>query len=75
MFEDPPPIQEATITMEQLAGQADKADIAVITIGRNAGEGADRKLENDYYLSSAEKILIKNVSTYPTGQVHSKVIV
>ena len=63
MFQAPPPIQEATITMEQLAGQADKADIAVITIGRNAGEGADRKLENDYYLSSAEKILIKNVST------------
>lgn len=63
MFQAPPVIQEATITMEQLAGQADKAEIAVITIGRNAGEGSDRKLENDYYLSSAEKTFIKNVST------------
>ena len=63
MFQAPPVIQEANITMEQLAEQADKADIAVITIGRNAGEGSDRKLENDYYLSSTEKTFIKNVST------------
>ena len=42
--------------------EADSADAAIVTIGRNAGEGADRKLENDYYLSDAEKGLINGVS-------------
>jgi beta-glucosidase len=62
MFQAPPPIPELPMSGSDLAQQADAADIAVITLGRNAGEGADRKLENDYYLSAAEKDLIKNVS-------------
>ncbi len=37
-------------------------DAAIITIGRNAGEGNDRKLVNDYYLSAAEITMIKTVS-------------
>ena len=61
-FQSPPPIPELVIAPADLDQQAADADIAVITIGRNAGEGADRKLENDYYLSSAEKDLIKSVS-------------
>ncbi|HVW97127.1 MAG TPA: glycoside hydrolase family 3 C-terminal domain-containing protein [Mucilaginibacter sp.] len=57
----PPPIPE--MDASQLTGkEADGADAAVITIGRNAGEGADRKLENDYYLTDAEKALISDVS-------------
>lgn len=58
----PPPIPEMSITAEQASQEADNSDIAVITLGRNAGEGADRKLENDYYLSSKEKDLINIVS-------------
>jgi beta-glucosidase len=42
--------------------EAANEDAAVITIGRNAGEGADRKLENDYYLSDTEKTVIKNIA-------------
>ena len=61
-FDVPPPIAEMPLNKELITQKANDADIAIITIGRNAGEGADRKLENDYYLSAAEKELISNVS-------------
>ncbi len=37
-------------------------DVAIFTIGRNAGEGRDRKVDNDFNLSDTEKALIKNVA-------------
>jgi beta-glucosidase len=58
----PPPIPQMAVTPEGLAQEANDADVAIFTIGRNAGEGADRKQENDFYLSDAEKGLIKNIS-------------
>lgn len=61
-FTPPPVIPEMDVTA-LVSKEADGADAAVITIGRNAGEGADRKLENDYYLSPSEKELINNVAT------------
>ena len=62
MFSGPPPVPQMTIADADLQQQAANDDMAVITIGRNAGEGADRKLPDDYYLSDAEKALIKSVS-------------
>ncbi len=62
MFMAPPPIPEMAIADADLAQDANDADVAIITLGRNAGEGADRKLENDYYLSDAEKAMIKSIS-------------
>lgn len=62
MFMAPPPIPQMAIADSDLPQYAADADIAVITIGRNAGEGADRKLPDDYYLSDTEKALIKSVS-------------
>ena len=60
-FTPAPPIAEMDVN-SMVNREADSADAAIVTIGRNAGEGADRKLENDYYLSDAEKGLINGVS-------------
>ncbi len=68
LFAQPAPIGEMDVDAQTLQQKANDADVAVITIGRNAGEGSDRKLEDDYYLSAGEKALIKNV----TDAFHAK---
>jgi len=64
----PPPIPQMEIGQDVLAQQVENADEAIITIGRNAGEGADRKVENDFNLMDSEKALIKNI----TDAFHAK---
>lgn len=72
-FTPPPPVEEMDVN-SVTADMADSADAAIITIGRNAGEGADRKLPGDFYLSNAEKGLINGVS-YAFHAKGKKVIV
>jgi beta-glucosidase len=57
-----PPIGEYVVDNNVINKQADDADIAVVAIGRNAGEGKDRKLQDDFNLSDTERALIQNVS-------------
>ena len=57
-----PPAPEFSVDNNLVEKKATESDIALITIGRNAGEGADRKVENDFNLSDAEKMLIKDIS-------------
>jgi beta-glucosidase len=57
-----PPATELTLDDKWFTKKAAESDMALITIGRNAGEGADRKIADDFYLSDAEKTLIKNVA-------------
>jgi len=52
---------EMPLDKEQIISQVKKTDIAIITIGRNAGEGSDRKV-SDFSLTSTEKQLIREVS-------------
>ena len=47
---------------EELAAMAEKADVAFYTIRRNAGEGADRVIENDYNLSENELANIEKLA-------------
>jgi len=57
------PIEEMTASADLIKGAAASSSIAVIAIGRNAGEGNDRKVANDFTLTEKELTLIKNVST------------
>ena len=43
--------------------QAARNDVAVVVITRNAGEGADRRVTDDFELTATEQNLLKNVST------------
>lgn len=63
------PVDEMPLTKEQAVTMAEKTDVALITIGRNAGEGQDREAkEGDFYLSATEKEMIKTV----TDAFHAK---
>jgi beta-glucosidase len=62
-FRNPtPPISELFVNGDLIAKQADEADLAIFTLGRNAGEGRDRKVENDFNLSDTEKVLIERIA-------------
>ena len=69
-----PPMGEYVADEDLINKEASKTDVAVVSIGRNAGEGRDRKLEDDYNLSDTERALIKIVSDIYHSQ-NKKVIV
>lgn len=49
---------EVTYTEAQIEQIVSGTDLGIITIGRNSGEGGDRKELNDFLLSEAEKNMI-----------------
>ena len=55
-------IPERLWTKDELQQLAVNNDIAVITIGRIAGEGRDRKVDADYKLSEAELTMLSNTA-------------
>ncbi len=69
-----PPMGEYVADKDLINKTASNTDVAIISIGRNAGEGRDRKLEDDYNLSDTEQALIKDVTDIYHAQ-NKKVIV
>ena len=69
-----PPMPEYAMDNDLITKQASANDVAIISIGRNAGEGKDRKIEDDFTLTDVEQLLIKNVSNAFHAQ-NKKVIV
>ena len=57
-----PPIPEMPVDADRAAQLARAADVAVVTLGRQAGEGTDRNV-SDFTLSDVEQALIGNVSS------------
>ena len=53
---------EIPVSADAIKMQAEKNDVAVIVIGRNAGEGADRKIADDFELTAVERELMNNVA-------------
>ena len=57
-----PKLDEIEITERCVAHEVKEADAAIITIGRQAGEGMDRQIEGEFNLSQQEKDMIFRVS-------------
>jgi beta-glucosidase len=62
LFGGKPFVPELNVDSKLIAKMAADNDIALITIGRNSGEGKDRNVDGDFNLTDTEKALIKNVS-------------
>lgn len=58
----PKRLPELKLEKDFLEKQASSSEIAIITIGRNSGEGGDRKVDDDFNLANDEVELINNVS-------------
>ncbi len=56
-------LAEIAIPENAIQTEARDNDVAVIVLGRNAGEGADRKMIDDFELTNVERDLVRNVST------------
>lgn len=57
-----PKLDEIEITERCVASEEPKADAAIITIGRQAGEGMDRQIDGEFNLSKIEQDMIFRVS-------------
>jgi beta-glucosidase len=58
------PIEDLNLNQDIINGMVTSSDAAIITIGRNSGEGRDRSgAKGDFQLSDSEQNLIKMVST------------
>lgn len=57
-----PKLDEIDITVRSVNHELAAADAAIITIGRQAGEGMDRQIEGEFNLTDAEKAMINRVS-------------
>ena len=58
-----PPISEKPVETAEVEAAAESNDLAIITLGRNSGEFADRTLEGDFLLTETELDLLRKVST------------
>ncbi|GAA4320179.1 beta-glucosidase [Mucilaginibacter gynuensis] len=61
-FFAPKPIAEMPVTGALLQNEAANTDIAIVTIGRNAGEGGDRQEADDFDLTFAERQNLKQIA-------------
>lgn len=56
-----PVLPELAVSRTFIDKRAKDSEIAIITIGRNSGEGSDRKIPNDFNISNDERQLLIDV--------------
>lgn len=56
-----PPLQEPAVSKTCIRQQAKHSDVAIVTLGRQAGEGGDRTIKEGFNLSQVEQELLANV--------------
>lgn len=56
-----PPLQELAVSRTCIEQQAKQADVAILTIGRQAGEGGDRTIKEGFNLSRTEQELLNDL--------------
>ena len=61
-FDPVPVIAEMPADAAALQQAAQTADVAIVTLGRSAGEGGDRNVADDFNLTVAEQALLKQVA-------------
>ena len=62
-FRGAPRIAEPAIPADAINLEARRNDLAIVVLGRNAGEGADRRMMDDFELTAVERELLQQVST------------
>ena len=65
---------ELAVSKRIIERQAENSDVAIITIGRQAGEASDRRIDADFNLTEAERNLLQDV-TFAFHALGKKVIV
>lgn len=55
-------LAEPELTRKGIELAADDSDMAIITLGRQAGEGADRQVDGDFNLTDTERKLLTDVT-------------
>ncbi|MBD5233959.1 MAG: beta-glucosidase [Bacteroidales bacterium] len=55
-------LNEPKLSKRNIERLAQENDIAIVTIGRQAGEGGDRQIEGDFNLTSDEREMLENIN-------------
>ena len=55
-------LKEPKLSKRNIERLADDNDIAIFTIGRQAGEGRDREIDNDFNISADERDILEHVT-------------
>jgi beta-glucosidase len=70
-----PPTPEYTLENDVIAKKAASTDVAIVVIGRNAGENKDRGLKDDYELTNVEQETLQRVADAYHAQKKKVVVV
>lgn len=65
---------EMNVSRDVINRQAETNDVAIVTIGRQAGEASDRRIDGDFNLTNEEREMLQNI-TYAFHAQNKKVIV